>query len=83
MTSIDPALMQKVQRTRDGLVNQLQSRPEVSLIDIGRAPDSSPDAGLLAIRVHVRQPATFESLGIPSEVDGIPVRILMGGYQLE
>jgi hypothetical protein len=83
MAAVDPVLMQKVQRTRNWLVEQLSSRPEVSLIDIGRVPDAGLGAGSLAIRVHVRQPATCESLGIPNEIDGIPVRILLGGYPLE
>jgi hypothetical protein len=65
-------------RARDELAARILGDPSVSMVDIGRE-----DADwALVLRVHVRSGS--ESLPeIPPEVDGIPVRVVRGDYELE
>jgi hypothetical protein len=68
----------RAQEARDKLVALLLDHPGVNMIDIGR---QGADEGLV-LRVHVRaDPAS--TLEIPSELDGIPVRVVRGEYYPE
>ncbi len=82
MSAIDPQMLDRARHARDTLAQQLLSHPDVSLIDIGRDPEGA-SSHTLVVRVHVRRPLDREALGIPEEIEGIPVRILRGNYQLE
>jgi len=67
----------KAQRARDGLFAQLRDHPDVSLVDIGLDPlgvSSTP-----VLRVHLRRDAV-SMINLPSEIDGIPVRVIHGDY---
>jgi hypothetical protein len=70
---------------RDKLADQFLNHPDVSLIDIGSDPDreDNGNAEHLVLRVHVRRPLTSEEVGLPAQVNGIPVRVLVGDYRLE
>lgn len=80
-----PDFWQRAYQARDKLVDEFIHHPNVSLIDIGR--DVDPESGEfleeIVLRVHVRSPHTAETLGIPAEIDNIPVRVVQADYRLE
>jgi hypothetical protein len=67
-------------RARDKLAQLVGDDPAISLIDIGKDETRESDSPVL--RVHVRT-GTTPSLDIPDNVNGIPVRVISGGYELE
>jgi len=85
MSSENPEFWKKAHLARNKLVDQFLNHPEVSLIDIGYDPNvkaqEKPDQ--IVLRVHVRSTSTIEGLYIPSEIDGIPVRVVIANYKLE
>lgn len=83
MSSDDPQFWDKARRARDQLVAQFLSHPDVSLIDIGVDPEDQSPSPRIALCIHVRRPDAAESLGLPDEIDGIPVRALTGDYRIE
>jgi hypothetical protein len=85
MSQRNSELWNKARRARDKLVDRFLDHPEVSLIDIGYDPDQEGggNAEHIVLRVHVRRPLTREEIGLPAQVDGIPVRMLVGDYRLE
>lgn len=70
----------RARQARDQLAAQVLTHPDVSLIDIGLDAQDASDTPVL--RVHVRQ-SDGATLNIPSEVDGIPVRVIYGDYELQ
>jgi hypothetical protein len=80
MSSDDPQFWEKALRARDQLAAQFLGHPDVSLIDIGLDPEDHTSAQRNALCVHVRRLETAKSLGLPGEIDGIPVRVLEGDY---
>jgi hypothetical protein len=83
MSSDDPELWKKARQGRDQLAAQFLSHPDVSLIDIGLDPEDQTSSQRIVLRVHVRRPDAAMSLGLPGEIDGVPVRVLEGDYHLE
>ena len=85
MSTADSEFEARARRALDKLSEQFLDRPEVSLIDLGRdlGPDSARPADQLVLRVHIRKEAAGQSLGIPRQVDGIPVCVIVADYQLE
>ena len=75
----------RARRARDKLADQFLDHPDVSLIDIGYDPDREGGGNeeRIVLRVHVRRPLTREQVGLPAQIDGIPVRVLVGDYRLE
>jgi hypothetical protein len=76
----------RARRARDKLVDQFLDHPDVSLIDIGYDPDreGGGNAERIVLRVHVRWPLTMEeAAGLPAQIDGISVRLLVGNYRPE
>jgi len=73
----------RVQGARETLAKQILSHPQVSLIDIGYEPVGEETTGRIVLRVHLRPPTTGQALGIPEEIDGIPVRVVSGDYHPE
>ncbi len=82
MKGRDPQAVEKARKAREALVRQLLPNPDISLIDIGYDPEESGSRRLV-LRVHTRRALDAPALGIPEEVDGIPVRVLAGDYRLE
>jgi hypothetical protein len=70
----------RARHARDQLAAQVISHPSVSMIDIGLDPQGTNSTPVL--RVHIRQ-GDASTLNIPSDVDGIPVRIIYGDYKLQ
>ena len=80
MPAEDADFLTRAYQARDKLIKQFFDRPEVSLIDIGDDPENPGQPQRLVLRVHVRQ-AAQQGLGLPKEVDGIPVRVVKGDYR--
>jgi hypothetical protein len=76
----DADFLSRAYNVRDKLIKQFFDRPEVSLIDIGDDPENPGAPQRLVLRVHVRHAAAKQRLGLPEEVDGIPVRVVKGDY---
>jgi hypothetical protein len=55
------------------------------LIDIGSDPDmkSAAESGRVVLRVHLRRGADKQAIGLPDEIDGIPVRVIAADYRPE
>jgi hypothetical protein len=52
------------------------------MIDMGF--DRHPSGGdQIVLRVHVRRSSAAETLQLPTEIDGIPIRIMAGDYRPE
>jgi hypothetical protein len=84
MPAEDADFLTRAYQARDKLIKQFFDRPEVSLIDIGDDPENPGQPQRLVLRVHVRQAAAQQGLGLPEEVDGIPVRVVKkGDYRLQ
>jgi hypothetical protein len=83
MVQDNAELMARMKQARDKLAAQFINHPDVSLIDIGADPESSAQSASVALRVHVRRSSTKSALGIPDEIDGVPVRVVIGDYHLE
>lgn len=75
----------RARRARDQLANRFLNHPEISLIDIGYdlKAEGQGASEKIVLRVHTRQPATKEKLGLPAEIDDIPVRVVVADYRLE
>jgi len=83
MSNEDKNFLERALRVRDQLAERLLDQPEVSLIDIGRDPQDHGDSPQLVVRVHIRQAEYANNLAIPEEMDGIPIRVIVGDYRLQ
>lgn len=83
MPAEDTEFWVRAYQARDKLVDQFLDHPEVSLIDLGYDLASDRATGQIVLRVHLRRPATRQALGLPEQIDGIPVRVVAGDYRLE
>ena len=75
----------RVRQARDKLAEQLLEHHEVSLIDIGYDIDSEEVEAMerIVLRVHIRLPSARETLGLPAEIDGIPICVIVADYRIE
>jgi len=80
MSAPDAAWWERARAARDRLVAQLIDHPNVRMIDIGLDPERTSSTPVL--RVHIRQ-RSRGSASIPNEVDGIPVRTILGDYEIQ
>ena len=76
MTS-DSTSLSGVREALGKLVGCLLDDVDVGLIDLG----SDPGREGPVLRVHVRNDAALARLGIPAEVDGVPVRVIVADYR--
>lgn len=86
MVQLDAKFWERARRARDRLAQQFLDHPDVRLIDIGRdpaAPESDNGLKRPVLRIHVRQPLSREKLGLPAELDGISICVLVADYRLE
>jgi hypothetical protein len=85
MSQDDSEFWTRARRARDKLVDQFINHPDVSLIDIGYDldPESGAATDRIVLRVHMRRSLAREALGLPAEIDGIPVRVVVADYRLE
>lgn len=77
----------RARRARDTLVEQFIAHPDVSLIDLGYAPEGSERTEEVVLRIHVRErwmkAKPEERVAFPKQVDDIPVIVMLGDYRLE
>lgn len=85
MSQADSEFWVKARRARDRLADQFLDHPDVSLIDIGYDldPEGGEAAERIVLRIHVRRSLAREVLGLPAEIDGIPVRVVVADYRIE
>jgi len=87
MSQEDPEFWTRARRARDKLVDQFLDHPDVTLVGIGNAPERGEETGEVVLRIHVRERWTKakpeERVAFPEQVDGIPVVVVLGEYQLE
>ncbi len=80
MSAPNDAWWARARWARDQLIDQFLSYPDVSMVDIGEDPQGVHQAPVL--RIHLRR-ASAAPPDLPGDVDGIPVRLVRGNYQLE
>jgi hypothetical protein len=77
----------RARRAQESLVEQFIHHPDVSLIDVGYAPEQGEGTEAIVLRIHVRERWTKaepgERIAFPAEVEGIPVYVMRGDYQME
>lgn len=78
----DTEFWERARRARDRLAATWLKNPAVQLIDIGYDPQEPPGHGPVVLRVHLRSGTRPERLGLPREIDGIPVRFIQADYRL-
>lgn len=85
MSQADSEFWMKARHVQDKLADQFLDHPDVSLIDIGYDldPESGGTTERIVVRVHVRRPRTREALGLPPEIDGVPIRVVTADYRIE
>lgn len=81
MSSKDSEFWVKLRQAQDQLASQFLGHPEVTLIDIGYKVEPGKPIEQLVLRVHVRQPLDEQMLGLPGEVNGFPVQVMIGDYR--
>ncbi|NWG19944.1 MAG: hypothetical protein HXY39_06405 [Chloroflexi bacterium] len=70
---------ERARRARDQLIARFGTHPSVTLIDIGLF--NPPRARIAGVRIHVRD--NPQELDVPETIDGIPVRVVSGDFQLQ
>jgi len=83
MSINDADSLERLRRARNQLSDQFLHHPEVSLIDIGYDPEGDETEDRLVLRIHLRRASAKEQLNLPTEIDGIPVRVIVADYRLE
>jgi hypothetical protein len=83
MSHRDSDQMSRARRARDKLLVRFEHHPDVSLIDIGYAPQTGQETEQIALRIHVRkrwmEAKPEERTHFPQQVDGFRVVVTLGG----
>lgn len=76
--------LDRARAAREALARLLSGRPGVTGIDIGigAVPGKASAHSPVVLRVHVSRGAA-EDLDLPSEMEGIPVEVVVGDYRAE
>lgn len=81
------AEQQQLQQAQAVLARQYLNHPDVTLIDIGSVMQQGQPTSQVAVRIHVRtqwqQQRPEERVRFPEQINGIPVVIMVGDYQVE
>jgi hypothetical protein len=80
MNTPDQAWWARAQHARASLENRIIAHPDVSMIDIGLDPKGISKTPVL--RVHISR-GDGSTLKLPEELDGIPIRVIFGDYELQ
>jgi hypothetical protein len=87
MAEDDPEPGAVAERALTKLEAEFGSHPDVSLIDLGYQREKGRLTQSVVLRVHVRdrwlEAKPDDRIAFPTEVDGIPVEVTRGEYQLE
>ena len=76
----DEAWWERARRGRDQLAARYLGHPDVTLIDIGLDPQRR--SSMPVLRVHVRRADTSLPTAM-EDIEGIPVRVIYGNYELQ
>ena len=78
---------EKVRRAKQKLVDRFLDHPDVSLIDIGYAPEPDNKTDEMVLRIHLREShkkiVPAEGCDFPELVDGFHVIVIPGDYRLD
>ncbi|HEX9374155.1 MAG TPA: hypothetical protein VF897_24290 [Roseiflexaceae bacterium] len=80
MSQPDQAWWARARHARDQLEQLIMSNPNVRMISIGQDPSGLSTAPVLIVYVGDTKTGLPN---LPSDIDGIPVRVAAGNYQLE
>jgi hypothetical protein len=87
MASGDPDLVATAQRALTKLEAEFSRHPDVSMIDVAYQREDGSPIRSVVLRVHVRDrwldAKPEDRITFPAEVDGIPVVVTRGEYELE
>jgi len=83
MSQADSEFWNRARQARDKLAGRYLDHPEVSLIDIGYDPEGGEETKPIVLRVHVRRVSAAETMELPLEINGIPVRVIVADYRPE
>ena len=83
MSQPDATFEARARRAQEKLVEQVIDLPDVTLVDIGYDLENRASPEQIVLRVHVRRPVTKSALGLPNDIDGIPVVLITGDYHEE
>lgn len=81
MSPQDSEFWAKARQARDQLAGKFLNHPEVTLIDLSYEGEKGQPTDQLVLRVHLRQAVDKQVLGLPDEVNGFPVRVVVGDYR--
>jgi hypothetical protein len=81
MSQQDETFQTRAARAQSKLVEQVIDHPEVTLVDTGRDLEHPASPDRIVLRVHVRRAITRSELGLPNEIDGIPVALVVADYR--
>ena len=70
----------RARKARAELETQFLQHPEVTMIDLGRDPQGVSASPVL--RLHLRK-RDVVIVDLPEELEGIPVRVVQGSYELQ
>jgi hypothetical protein len=86
MSQEDSEFWEKAYRARDKLVQKFLHHPNVSLIDIGLAPDQDTGTESIVLRIHIKEgwkeADENDQISFPKQIEGIPVVVVLGDYRL-
>ncbi len=76
----DEERWRKARAVRDALLERVSQNPDFEMIDIGSDPLKKAPAPV--VRVHIKS-GTQTTIGLPREIQGIPIRVLRSNIHLE
>ncbi len=79
----DDELWERLRWAQAALAERWLGHPAVSMIDIGEDPEAGSAGGEPVLRVYVEDAAAAQSLDLPQEMNGIPVRVVIRRFRLE
>jgi hypothetical protein len=77
----DLSLKKQAQQSLKKLFERFGDHPQIELIDLGYDPQQQTSSRRVVLRVHVRQPLTKLALGLPDDMDGIPIVLITAKYK--
>lgn len=81
MPQPDEDFRARAARAQIKVVEQVGDHPDVTLVDIGRDLENPASPDRLVLRVHVRRATTRSAIGLPDEIDGIPISLVIADYR--
>lgn len=80
MSEHDQRWRDRARKARAQLETLVIGNPDVRMVSIGIDPERRSAEPVLIVTISQGAPVP---LGVPNDIDGIPVRVIYGDYQLE